>query len=306
MSYEDIKDEETPEEEDESEETGEERFGSDSGEESEYSDNAERISRGAFDSMAERSRLVKLRNNILIAVVAVITCIVFGVSCVALFFRITDISVEGMTRYDSQDVISALPFAEGDNLYSMDKDRTKQAISEKCPYLGYISIKRKIPDTVIITIAEEEPKYYFSLGGEYFVLSESLRILERTSSMAEILLDYKDIIKINTNSIKRAVVGEPVVFENEGYYSYAQEMLSTFLNSAIRDRITLIDFSNRFFIFVIYDDRLKIEFGDIDNMDVKLAFALGIIDKLSYKDEGIINVENDTGFYKIATIKGTY
>ncbi len=272
----------------------------------EYQDSAARVSRGAFDSMTQRARLTKLRYNILVAVVAAAACIVFGVTCVALFFRIDKVNVEGVTRYDSGEVAAALPFSVGDNLYSIDKDEAKRAIAEKCPYLGYISIKRRIPDTINITVAEEDPKYYFSLGGEYFVLSETLRILERTNSMAEILLDYKDVIKISTDSIRRAVVGETVVFSNDGYYEYAQSMLSTFLNSSIRDKITLIDFSNRFALYVIYDNRLKIEFGDIDNIDVKLAFAVGIIEQLAVKDEGIINVENDTGFYKIATIKGTY
>ena len=148
-----------------------------------------------------------------------------------------------------------------------------------------------------LIVEEDKPCYYFEIADEYFVLSDTLRVLEYTEDIAELLIREPGIIKLNTQHIVYAVVGRQIKFENEDYFQYAKEMLLTFLGSELADKITLIDFSDKFNIFVEYDGRFKIEIGNIQNIAMKINFAAEIIkNNFDSTYSGIINVENEEAF----------
>ena len=58
----------------------------------------------------------------------------------------------------------------------------------------------------------------------------------------------------------------------------------------------MIDFSSRFDLKVTYADRLTIEFGSVDNIELKLNFALAIMETIDERYHATINVENDEAY----------
>lgn len=259
--------------------------------------NAERVQKSTFQSVHERGR-ARRRNRMLATIaLGIAATIILGEACVSLFCNIAEITVEGDTRYTNEEVVQACGLEPQTNLYAIDKAQIEREITTALPYIKDVKIRRRLPDTVALIVEEDSPVYYFELYGEYFLLSDTLRVLERTDEIAEMLVRMPNIVKLNTQTVIYAVVGSQIIFDNENYHEYAQKMLSTFLESSIGDKLTLIDFSDKFSIFVTYDNRLKIEVGDIDDIENKIRFAVEIISQLDTSYKGTINVAVYPAFF---------
>lgn len=262
--------------------------------------NAERISNNTFERLRELNRQRRSRRMIFSFLFAVAVCIVFVVGCVQLFFNVTTVLVEGETGYSDDGIRQASGILPEQNLYALDKAAIEQSVITQYPYIKRVRVDRRLPTTVALIVQEDEPRYYFELAGEYFVLSDTLRVMEYTEDIAELLLREPGIIKLNTQRIIYAVVGRQIKFENSDYFEYAQNMLATFLGSELSEKISLIDFNDKFNIYILYDDRFKIEFGNIENIAMKIDFASRILNRFNETDSGTINVENEEGFVIIS------
>lgn len=259
-------------------------------------DKAEIISKDTFERLKRLNRIRRTRRFLFTVLFAAAACVIFAVGSISLFCRVKNIVVEGVLSYDAEAIKRASGIVTDENIYAIDKEAIGRAVIGNFPYVKDVSVRRRLPSTVALIIKEDEPRYYFELYGEYFVLSESLRVLERTSDAGELLVREPDIIKLNTREISYAVVGETLVFSDAEYFGYAQNMLDIFFNSHIADKITLVDFSDKFNIYIMYDNRFKIEFGNVENIGVKMDFAEEILKSFSDAETGTINVENNSGF----------
>ena len=261
--------------------------------------NAEKVTKSAFETMAQRTKRKKRIRTIITIAISAVLLLGFLVAIEIVFFKVNHYEISGETRYTAEQIISASGIKDGTNIYGIDKSSIEHNIIEKCPFIKSVRIYRTLPSTIRFEIQEEIPTYYFFIADEYFVLSESMRILDKTGNMGRLLLDYPNMKRLNTQSIKRAVVGEKVVFENEGFISYAEEMLTFFRQSPIWSSITTVDFSDRFSIFFVYEDRLKIILGDVSGVENKINIAEKIISSLDESERGTINVETNPAFYII-------
>lgn len=258
--------------------------------------NAGRIADDSFESLKEKNHRRKIRRNIIYVLVGILLCVVFAVACVALFFNTKEIRIEGSTVYDDYLIRECSGIELNQNLYRIDRDAITNAIVTNYPYIKSVEVDVKLPSTVTIRVTEDTPRYYFELCGEYYVLSESLRVLEHSSDLDDLQQRLPGIIGLNTQSVTYAVCGRRIAFADGSYTEYTRQMLSTFAASSIADKITLIDFTDKFNVYVIYDHRFKIEIGNMDNIATKIAFAEEILRKFDSSYTGVINVENDPGF----------
>lgn len=262
--------------------------------------NAERVSNDTFERLRELNRIRRSRRTVFGFLFTAAVCVIFIVGCVSLFFKVSTILVEGVTVYNGDAIREASGIRLNQSLYALDKAAIEKSVIANYPYIKNVHVDRRIPTTVALIIEEDEPHYYFELTGEYFVLSDTLRVMEYTEDIAELLIREPNIIKLNTQRIIYAVVGQQIIFENGDYFEYAQEMLATFLGSELSDKINIIDFSDKFNIFIMYDGRFKIEFGNIENIAIKINFASRILDSFDSTYSGTVNVENEEAFVIIS------
>ena len=78
------------------------------------------------------------------------------VMALTLFFRVDTIEVTGTERYTEKDVIEASGIQLGDNLFLLNKYEAARSIAEQLPYIDIedIRIRRELPDTLLIDVAE--------------------------------------------------------------------------------------------------------------------------------------------------------
>ena len=270
--------------------------GSDAGAEMTEESLSERVANDTIETQQDRRRLRMLLTRWLIVIFSILFALALGVGCAAAFFKVRTITVEGAGQYDAGLLAEASGIHAGDGLYALDKAAIRTSIMEAYPYIDSVRIIRQLPSGVLIRVTEELPAYYFELEGELFVLSEELRVLERSDDRTALLHRYPNLIEIRTLPVSSAIVGRTLRFTGKTANVYAKDMLKLFLDGELGDRITMVDFSSRFDIRVVVDDRLTIEVGDAENLEMKIRFAMEIMQKINERYEATINVENEEAY----------
>ena len=123
------------------------------------------------------SALVKLLCMLLIvgAIVAAMT----------LFFKVQTIVVDGNERYGRDEIIAASGVKVEDNLFLLNKYGAAQAIFEKLPYVEEASIRRKLPDTLVISVRECAAAAGIEADGGVWLISENGKLLELAQSVPQ-------------------------------------------------------------------------------------------------------------------------
>ena len=282
-------------------------------EEGEALSNAEIISNDTFKRIqARKSRKIFFR-SIFYVVIALTVCAVFISICVYVFFNIKNVTVinemhedpEGRKityiSYETEDIIEAGNIEMGSNMYSINKKNIEYMIKLSFPYVKEVNIRRKLPSDIEIELIEDEPYYYIVISGEYFVLSNSLRVLERTETrlrLDSLLLKNPRLIELELPAVKYAFVGSELKFRRENDFKFVLALLNLFetTDEDIYNNISKINISNRYKIYFIYDDDFKVAIGKNENFALKLSLAKEIMkylkDQRAVIDVGDISVNS--------------
>ena len=70
------------------------------------------------------------------------------------FFKVDTIHVEGNERYTADQIVEAAGVRQGDNMYLLNKFKMIDQIKEKLTYVDDVTIRRKLPNTLNITVDE--------------------------------------------------------------------------------------------------------------------------------------------------------
>lgn len=87
----------------------------------------------------------------MLAIVAVLAALTVGAT---VFFQLEEVVVSGNSRYTAQEIEKISGLQKGDNLYRLNKNRIASEIREKLPYIEELTIVRRLPSTIVITVKE--------------------------------------------------------------------------------------------------------------------------------------------------------
>lgn len=257
----------------------------------------EMLSRNIFSKIQQKSKQKLHRKMFFYITILVIFCACLAAVLFSVFFKIKHITVSGSTIYDDWRIIEASGITVGNNAYAVSRAAAEKRITEKFPYVSSVSLSHPSPSTLQLSITEDSAKYFFVIDGEYFILSDSLRVLEIISDSDIMQTRHADLLEISVSGVSKAVVGSRLEFVSSIYYDYAVRTLRIFAECSMAPHITLVNCSSKFDVYFIYDGRFRIEVGDTDDLQMKLTFADAVIKDLSDSATGIINVENQNAFF---------
>ncbi|MCD8086154.1 MAG: FtsQ-type POTRA domain-containing protein [Clostridiales bacterium] len=121
-------------------------------------------------------------NGLYLAIsVVLILAVILGGSIV--FFKINTIRVEGNVHYTEEEIVSASGVNLGDNLL-LTRDTTVVArLLTQLPYVSSVTLSHKLPDTLVITVAESDAQAAIYDGsGSWWLMDSSGKLLELLSS----------------------------------------------------------------------------------------------------------------------------
>lgn len=83
-------------------------------------------------------------------------------------FAVKTIAVEGASRTTPETIAEAGGIAVGDNVLAADLDHVARKIEAE-PWVATATVRRKLPGTLMVTVAEHEPAVAVAVGGELFL-----------------------------------------------------------------------------------------------------------------------------------------
>lgn len=101
-----------------------------------------------------------------------------GIAALTLFFEVQHIAVTGAQRYSEEEVVAASGIRIEDNLFLLNKYHAAQAIFDALPYVEEASLRRSLPDTIVITVRECSAAAAVETEEGYWLVSVNGKLLE--------------------------------------------------------------------------------------------------------------------------------
>ena len=120
-------------------------------------------------------------------VLAVVVIAVVIVSGCIVFFKVNQFEVEGNQRYSTEEIANASGVNIGDNLFLVNKTETARKLLDELAYVRSVNIKRKLPDTLVITVAETDAAAAIQSGKEWWLVNEEGKVLDTTKKPKEFI-----------------------------------------------------------------------------------------------------------------------
>ena len=227
------------------------------------------------DKDADRRRRAKT----LLLAICVVLIAVLAYPLLNLFtssMLIKEIEVDGNVPYVADDLMAAGDIAVGKGLFSLNIRDTEAKILEKLPYLKTCSVKRVMPDKLVITVTPVEAVIYVSVADEYYALSEDLKVLERSDDPD--VFRGRGLIYTDIPDVARSVVGDKLILCGDTDTYYIRDFLSGIGRSELDGRITRLFLEEKFNIVATVDNFWRVKFGSPEESDLKLLTAARIIE----------------------------
>ncbi len=134
----------------------------------------------------------------------ILMMLTLGILSVTVFFNAEEIIVEGNTRYTAKELLEQGELSVGQNLFRLDKFETIEKMQE-FPYVKDVEIDRKLPNTLVVKVIENQPVVWVRAPGGAALLNEEYRVLEVLEvsedrlPMASELLKEEPKVEISTS-----------------------------------------------------------------------------------------------------------
>lgn len=249
---------------------------------------------GAAEFSRFRSKNAWRRTALKVTIWTVVVLLLMIVSFVAckLFFSIETIVVDGTGHYNFTQVTEACDLKKGQLIFAVSEKKLSGILTEKFAFIRSVKVEKQYPTTVVITIEEELPEFYFEIKGEYFLVTRSLKILDQFEYKEELITRYPQVMEVILPTVSRAIVCKQVDFALASKSRHTDEVLTQLAESRLMEGITKIDLSDRFDITLGYEDRIEIHMGSATDFTDKLDLALGMIKAYSDEATGVLYAED--------------
>lgn len=191
-----------------------------------------------------------------------------------LFFTTSNITVTGASSYTEEEVISASGLTPKTHLYSFSSKSLSDKVSFACPRISLTEVERNIPNKVTLSVSEEKPAFYTVIYGEIYLISPTLRVLEKTDADSAQELGLG---KLKLNKVSGAVSGRKLELCSERAQRYLENTVAMINSSELNGRVNCIDMTDEFNISMTVDGLYKLEFGPQEEMDIKIRIAAAVL-----------------------------
>ncbi len=229
----------------------------------------------------------RVRRIVLILLCAIVALCVFRL--LLLLFPVKEFEIQGDTKYDLNEIVNAAGIRTGDRLYGLSKSKAEKRLLEKCPYIESVKIERRFPNTVCFVIKERGSGWYLQVGEDFYALDYDLRVLMETFD--EQMLKDRGLTKLILPEPESAIAGRHPEFGkgDERLVSETLRIIDVIRTNDIKDRLSLVDLSNRFEIKMVVDGTYSVDFGDMEDADKKIEMLLKTI--ADAQDNGYVGGE---------------
>ncbi|PWL98388.1 MAG: hypothetical protein DBY04_04145 [Clostridiales bacterium] len=199
--------------------------------------------------------------------------------------RIRTVVVENALAVSEQSILDAADIKIGRHQYAIDKSDIAARVKAVSPYIKSVTVERHLPTELSLIIEEYEPLYYTEYNGTFWILSDSLLVLEVFPD--ELSAKERAQTLLLLPEIKSCKLGAPLEFADESDDKAARESLAVFQESLFPEPLSSLDLSEKFNITANMQDKYTLIYGDMQNLKEKIQFSLRTVRYLSENMYGV-------------------
>lgn len=227
---------------------------------------------------------------------------------VTMLFKISAIQVrtaDGVVSeaggYSSEQIVQALGVNLEENIFSFDPASKAAALEQVFPMLENIRVERDYPGTVVIQVTEAQPAYTMQTSGGWLTLSASLKILssdaaqpaglptlyggEPVSQTPGTQLSFEQPAPASSAASDSAASDSAASGSASGTAEEAGDKRLDSLNTLLvaldalgmRGDVTRIEFADPEEMSFLYQDRISVLLGTLNELDYKLKLAQHVL-----------------------------
>ena len=225
-----------------------------------------------------------MRRNLIIFFVFLIIALIAGIVISAAFFKVNNITVknaqsnkQASSYYTNDEIINASGFSAGQNLIIADVSGAQKSIETLLPYIGTAKIKRKLPDTIEITVSDTYAKYAVSSTAGYILFNDNAKVLDDSSATIP-----ASAALVTGVTLTQAAKGAQCVFDDADKYDKLMKLGSLFGEYSITD-VTKINLESDTDIRFVVSNRITCILGSMTDAQSKLRLASKTIEAENQK-----------------------
>lgn len=235
----------------------------------------------------EEQRNYHVRSS-LYAPLALILIAAAAIVFLSLFFRVSIIQVKNDTVYTDEEIMAASGIEKGVNLLFINNFSAVSSIYATMPYVESVSLKRAMPNRIILEVTGSEAAACVSFGDDYWLINASGKLLEKIDARAA-----RSFIRVEGMEPLQPVAGEimTVSEENTGKDVFLYELLGQFRLRNIVKKIDWVDLSDLNDPRFSYDGRYTVILSSTTDLSRRLSLIESAIGQLAEGDAGTLELE---------------
>ena len=218
----------------------------------------------------------------LLAVVAALAAISAG--CIV-FFRVQTVTVTGNVRYTEEEIVEVSHIRTGDYLVLLDRGEIAYALRSDLPYIKSVSIRRVLPDSVLIEVEESKAAAARPVDNSWWLINGSGKLLESLSDPGThaILVGFSPLSPV---AGEMALLPEDQVIR----WDYAMDFLEVVEAQGLSDGLLELDCSTAGTFTARYDGGFTLLIPSTGDFSEYLAmFKLAITEELEENESGVFD-----------------
>ena len=248
--------------------------------------------------MKIRKAVVTIKNILIAVFILALVTAIFLFFTNQYFFKIKNINISENEKYSYDEILKASGITIGEELYSIDVKKAKANITDMLTYAESVNITRIPPSTVNIEIKTEKGFFGITVSGDYYIISEKFRVVDKIKITPESSFEPPDgIITFETNAVKKCYLGQKIEFKDDDIFDFLKEITAFFSenkknkdNADMLSIIKNIDITNKFNVVMNYGDKFLVRFGIFENISSKIMNTFEVIKELPDYAEGVIDI----------------
>ncbi|MBC7765550.1 MAG: FtsQ-type POTRA domain-containing protein [Hyphomonadaceae bacterium] len=244
--------------------------------------NSKRNAEKVIPLRKKKRRIFWTKPRILILMVAaLVLCVLF-----LPIFQFNTFVVTGNKNLQREQIMDKASVAAGTNLFRINLKRVKDNI-KRLPYVEEVEVHRKLPDQISIEVKERTPMYQVAFNGVFLILSEKNEVLEIVSKMRAGIPQLKGLVFQNFK------LGQPIPVADILTSQASRITIEQIQAFELLKRTTSVDVTNPNHIWMCLDDVVKIDIGNMTEVNYKFTFLKKILEEVPKGQKGTITVNQN-------------
>lgn len=186
------------------------------------------------------------------------------------FFNINQVVLVGQEKLTEKEIMEIAKVETGKNIFLTNIGNVKERV-KSIPYVSESNARRIFPDKVKIWVREAVPVFAVEKDKQFMVCDINTKVLEIVKE------NKSNLCTFTLPEYKLKKPGELYLDKDISQEKKLLELIEVLTKYDMINYVNNIDFSDISDIIILFDNRLKIKIGNIDQMDYKLKFINKVI-----------------------------